>query len=58
MMTDYLFFDNESEGLFFMECESYAKACAIMSEYFNPDEVEFVEECTPEEAELMSYDTY
>lgn len=58
MLTDYLFFDNENEGLFCVECETYAEACEIVSEYFNPDEVEFVEELTPAEADLMGYDTY
>lgn len=58
MLTDYLFFDNENEGMFCVECETYAEACKIVCEYFNPDEVEFVEEITPEEAEIMGYDTY
>lgn len=58
MLTDYLFFDHESEDMFCVECETYAEACEIVCEYFNPEEVEFVEEITPEEAEIMGYDTY
>lgn len=36
MLTDYLFFDNESEGLFCVECETYAEACEIVGRIFQP----------------------
>ena len=58
-MIDYLFIDNESGEEFFVECESLAEAWEIALDNFGYDnELEYIDEFDPEEAEILGYDTY
>lgn len=58
-MFDYLFIDNESGEEFFVECNSLAEAWVIVWENFGDDaDVEYIDEYTVEEAEILGYDTY
>lgn len=58
-LKDYLFIDNESGEQFFVECESLNKAYVILEmSGFQSNEVEYLEEYSVEEAEILGYDTY
>lgn len=58
-MRDYLFIDNESGEEFFVECHTLAEAWTIVGENFGDDaDVEYIDEYTVEEAEILGYDTY
>lgn len=62
-MWDFLFAFNEwseNEGeTFFVECENLPKAWVILEmSGVSPDEVEYIDRYTPEEAEILGYDTY
>ena len=58
-MKDYLFIDNESGEMFFVECEFLEKAWIILEmSGFEADEVEYLGEYTVEEADILGYDTY
>lgn len=58
-MKDYLFIDNESGEMFFVECESLNKVWVILEmSGFQSNEVEYLGEYSVEEAEILGYDTY
>ena len=57
-MFDYLFFDLISGEHFFVECENYDEALRIASINFYLTFIEYLGEYTPEEAEILGYDTY
>ena len=62
-MIDYLFeiVDEDCENCgeqFFVECETYAEAADIVADNFPFIDVRLIDEYTPEEAEILGYDTY
>jgi hypothetical protein len=58
-MRDYLFIDNESGEQFFVECGSLSEAWITVRENFGDDaDVEYIDEYSVEEAEILGYDTY
>lgn len=62
-MYDFLFAFNEwseNEGEnFFVECESLSKAWVILEmSGITREECEYIGRYTPEEAEILGYDTY
>jgi hypothetical protein len=62
-MIDYLFEivgeDSECCGeRFFVECAKDENPWDIVAEYFDDEEVVPIGEYTPEEAEILGYDTY
>ena len=58
-MKDFLFIDNESGEQFFVECNTLKEAWGIIHETFE-DEIliEYIDEYSVEEAEILGYDTY
>ena len=61
-MTDYLFeltehSENEGERIF-CEAMTLGEAWDILLEYFSEEELEYIDEYSPEEAEILGYDTY
>lgn len=62
-MIDYLFEivgeDSECCGeCFFVECAKGENPWGVIAEYFSDEEVVPIGEYTPEEAEILGYDTY
>lgn len=58
-LRDYLFIDNESGEQFFVECHTLAEAWITVWENFGDDaDVEYIDEYTVEEAEILGYDTF
>ena len=59
-MFDYLFIDNESGEMFFVECNGYVlDAWAIVYDNFGTDaDIDYIDCYTVEEAEILGYDTY
>ena len=58
-LRDYLFIDNESGEQFFVECRTLAEAWITVWENFGDDaDVEYIDEYTVEEAEILGYDTF
>lgn len=58
-MHDYLFIDNESGEQFFVECETYEEAEEILNRVgFSGMDIEYIDEYSVEEAEILGYDTY
>ena len=55
-MYDYLFKDMETEEKFFVEAETKDEAIEIAQTYFT--EPRFLVICTPEDADILGYDTY
>lgn len=59
MEKDYLFYDPDSGEHFFVECESESDAFEILLQNeFDPDTLVLCGVYTPEEAEILGYDTY
>lgn len=58
-LRDYLFIDNESGEQFFVECRTLAGAWIIVWENFGDDaDVEYIDEYSVEEAEIIGLDTF
>jgi len=57
-MKDYLFIDQDTGEEFFVECKTLDEAWEIVEQYFDIDFVDFIDEYTVEEAEILGYDTY
>ena len=58
-MRDYLFIDNDSGEQFFVECFSEREAWSIIKENFDDAaSIEYIDEYSVEEAEILGYDTY
>lgn len=59
-LRDYLFIDNESGEQFFVECESLAEAWEIARDNWGEetDDLEYLGEYEPWEAEILGYDTF
>ena len=58
-LRDYLFIDNESGEQFFVECRTLARAWITVRENFGDDaNVEYIDEYSVEEAEILGYDTF
>ena len=58
-MRDFLFEDNDTGEQFFVECFSLNEAWKIVLENFGEDaDIDFIDAYTPEEAEILGYDTY
>lgn len=61
-MWNFLFAFNEYseyEGeKFFVDTDSLESAWEIVADNFDTDTVEFIARYTPEEAEILGYDTY
>ena len=56
---DFLFIDNESGEQFFVECRTLNEAWSVVYENFGDDaDVEYIDEYTVEEAEILGYDTF
>ena len=56
---DFLFEDNDSGEQFFVETWSLNEAWRIVLENFGEDaDIDFIDEYTVEEAEILDYDTY
>ena len=56
---DFLFEDNDSGEQFFVETWSLNEAWRIALENFGEDaDIDFIDEYTVEEAEILGYDTY
>ena len=56
-MWDFLFMDEDS--IFFVECDTLKEAWGIVRRYISLNcEVEYLGAYTPEEAEILGYDTY
>lgn len=58
-MRDYLFMDDDSGEQFFVECFSLREAWDIIHENFDDcASIEYIDEYSVEEAEILGYDTY
>lgn len=59
-MRDYLFIDNESGEQFFVECETLDEAWEIARDNWGEetDDLEYLGEYTPAEADILGYDTF
>jgi hypothetical protein len=58
-MKNFLFLNNENGELFFVECKTLAGAWIIVWENFEEDaDIEYISECSAEEADILGYDTY
>ena len=59
-MRDYLFIDNESGEQFFVECETLDEAWEIARDNWGEetDDLEYLGEYAPWEAEILGYDTF
>ena len=55
-MYDYLFKDMETGEEFFVEVETKKEAIEVAHTYFT--EPRFLMVCTPEDADILGYDTY
>ena len=55
-MYDYLFEDMETGEEFFVERETKEEAITVAKTYF--EEPRFLMVCTPEDADILGYDTY
>ena len=55
-MYDYLFKDMETGEEFFVEVETKEEAIEVAQTYFT--EPKFLMVCTPEDADILGYDTY
>ena len=60
MIRDYLFIDNRSGEEFFVECETKKEAWRIAYDAFGGSlaDLDFIDVYSPEEADLLGYDTY
>lgn len=58
-MYDFLFIDNVTGEEFFVECGTLNEAWGIVCDNFGPEnEADFLGRYSPEEAEILGYDTY
>lgn len=58
-MYDFLFIDNVTGEEFFVECDTLNEAWGIVCDNFGPEnEADFLGRYSPEEAEILGYDTY
>lgn len=57
-MRDYLFHNQDTGEEFFVECSTLDEAWEIVFENFESDIIEYVDEYSVEEAEMIGYDTY
>ena len=55
-MYDYLFKDMETGEEFFVECNTKEMAIHTARQYF--EEPRLIMVCTPEDADILGYDTY
>ena len=56
MINDYLFKDMETGEEFFVETSSKVEAMETAKQYFEVPRLIMV--CTPEDADILGYDTY
>ena len=56
MINDYLFKDMETGEEFFVEVETKEEAIEVAQTYFI--EPKFLMVCTPEDADILGFDTY
>lgn len=56
MIYDYLFKDVETGEEFFVECDTKEEATTTAKMYFKEPRLLMI--CTPEEADILGYDTY
>jgi hypothetical protein len=56
MIYDYLFEDMETGEEFFVETDSKEEALRVANTYFEEPRLLMI--CTPEDADILGYDTY
>lgn len=56
MIYDYLFKDMETGEDFFVETDSKEEALRVANTYFEEPRLLMI--CTPEDADILGYDTY